>query len=479
MRETTATALSFAALGVIISLGLALLLIPHTIPNAGAVTPVGVDVFWDFDCTNAATSISWGTIEPGGTKSQTVYIKNNEPVAVTLSIDYDNWNPPSASSYITPSWNCTRYSLGSGSVVGAALTLTVSQDASEVTNFGFDITITGVETESAETTVNFTTSGLPNGVNVTFTVNGANHTGAVPYTYSEWFYYGDPVSFSAPPKILGASGVAYFFTGWKDENNNTITSPITMSAFHIYCAQYQMKYVGTLTATVRDTSYKTMPNALIYLDGTYAGFTDSNGRLAISAVPTGSHPISASKEEYNTASTTAYVYKGWSTNVYLTLRVKTYSLTVYVKDQNGNAVPYAYAYLNGTYKGATASSGKCVITGLARGNYTLRLTKYGYLDYTSPMAIQSDITINITQIKTCTVTIMVKDSATAKAVSYADVYLDGVKVGTTDYYYGRLIIRNVTPGTHTFTIKKIGYADNSTTTNIASDTTLTITITKG
>lgn len=145
MRETTATALSFATVGAVICLVLALLLVPKAVPNAGAVTGVGVDVFWDFDCTNAATSISWGTIEPGGTRSQTVYIRNNEPVAVTLSIDYGNWSPAGASSYITPSWNCTDYNLNSGSVATALLSLAVSPYASGITDFMFDMTITGAE----------------------------------------------------------------------------------------------------------------------------------------------------------------------------------------------------------------------------------------------------------------------------------------------------------------------------------------------
>ena len=66
-------------------------------------------------------------------------------MAVVLGMTAGNWNPASASSYITLSWNRENYLLNSGSVVQAVLTLSVSSGVSGVTNFSFDIIITGIE----------------------------------------------------------------------------------------------------------------------------------------------------------------------------------------------------------------------------------------------------------------------------------------------------------------------------------------------
>ncbi len=151
MQRPQVTRLSLVALGVATSLLLGIFVAPHTIPNSGAVTAVGVDVYWDSNCTNAVTSIDWGTIEPGGTRNYTIYIKTSDPLPVTLSIDYGNWNPANASSYIIPSWNCTNYNLDSGSVATALLSLAVSPYASGITDFDFDITIAGVEIQQPST----------------------------------------------------------------------------------------------------------------------------------------------------------------------------------------------------------------------------------------------------------------------------------------------------------------------------------------
>jgi DeoR/GlpR family transcriptional regulator of sugar metabolism len=66
-------------------------------------------------------------------------------VAVKLSMTTNNWNPASALSYITLSWNSENYMLSGGSVVQAALTLSVSSTISGIANFSFDIIITGTE----------------------------------------------------------------------------------------------------------------------------------------------------------------------------------------------------------------------------------------------------------------------------------------------------------------------------------------------
>lgn len=113
-----------------------------TIPNTGSVNAVGVGVYWDQASTNPVSSISWGTMDPGSNKNVTVYIKNEGNTAATLAMTTSNWNPSSASTYITLSWNYGGQTLNAGDVIQVRLTLSVSPNISGITNFSFDITIT-------------------------------------------------------------------------------------------------------------------------------------------------------------------------------------------------------------------------------------------------------------------------------------------------------------------------------------------------
>jgi hypothetical protein len=84
-------------------------------------------------------------LDPGGSTSATVYLRNEGNVQVMLSMAYGNWTPSSASGYFTLSWDRQSYVLSVGSVVQATLTLSVSSSISGITTFSFDITITATQ----------------------------------------------------------------------------------------------------------------------------------------------------------------------------------------------------------------------------------------------------------------------------------------------------------------------------------------------
>jgi len=144
-KITVGTVLAIAVIATVTGLAAALLVANQTISNTGNVKAVGVGVYWDSSCTNEVSSIDWGDLEPGATIDKTIYVKNEGSITVVLSMTTDNWNPASASSYITLSWNRENYVLNSGSVVQVVLTLSVSSSISGITNFSFDIIITGTE----------------------------------------------------------------------------------------------------------------------------------------------------------------------------------------------------------------------------------------------------------------------------------------------------------------------------------------------
>jgi hypothetical protein len=114
----------------------------RTVPNAGLVKGIGVGVYWNPACSNRTSSINWGLLDPGSSKTVTVYVRNEGNAAATLSEAVQNWNPSTASSYMTLSWNYAGQTLSVNQVLQTKLTLVVSTTASGITNFSFDITIT-------------------------------------------------------------------------------------------------------------------------------------------------------------------------------------------------------------------------------------------------------------------------------------------------------------------------------------------------
>jgi len=143
-KATIGTVVVIAVMGLMVS-ALGALVATRTISNSGSVTAVGVGVYSDSGCTTALTAISWGTVNPGDVKTYTAYVKNTGNVPVKLNMTVSNWNPSSASSYITLTWNQEKSTLTAGQVVPAVLTLSVSSSVSGVTSFSFDITITGTQ----------------------------------------------------------------------------------------------------------------------------------------------------------------------------------------------------------------------------------------------------------------------------------------------------------------------------------------------
>jgi hypothetical protein len=139
--------ISFALVLVIISasiLGAALSAIQtnKTISNAGSIRGIGVGIYWDSACTNQTSSINWGVIDPGANKTIRVYVRNEGNTATTLSMATQNWNPSTASTYLTLRWNYASQTLSVNQVLQIRLTLIVSRTISGITSFGFDITIT-------------------------------------------------------------------------------------------------------------------------------------------------------------------------------------------------------------------------------------------------------------------------------------------------------------------------------------------------
>ncbi len=146
-EKTTISRLKLFAFSTILivgltSIALSLTQVQMAIPNAGAIKSIGFGIYWNSACTNRATSITWGTIDPGSSKSVTVYVKNEGNAAATLTKTVKNWVPTAAASYLSMNWNYTNQLVGVNKVQPVKLTLSVASNITAIDSFSFDIVIT-------------------------------------------------------------------------------------------------------------------------------------------------------------------------------------------------------------------------------------------------------------------------------------------------------------------------------------------------
>jgi hypothetical protein len=145
-KFTAGTIIAIIGAAIILTVTTAgLLSVNQTVPSSGIVTTVNVGVYQEHDCTHNLTSIDWGTLSPGGSAIKTIYIKNIGTQPITITMTQINWNPALANGPITLSWSPDDTTLNAGQVATATLTLDVSGSISGITDFSFDIVITGTE----------------------------------------------------------------------------------------------------------------------------------------------------------------------------------------------------------------------------------------------------------------------------------------------------------------------------------------------
>jgi hypothetical protein len=146
MQKMTLTGIVVAVAAIVTIAGvLAALQANKVFSNTGAITTVNVGVFSDIGCTQPLSTLNWGTVSAGSVATETIYVENTGNAAVTLNMTVTGWNPASAASYMSLTWNQEATRLLAGANVTTILTLTVSSSVSGITNFSFNVTITGTQ----------------------------------------------------------------------------------------------------------------------------------------------------------------------------------------------------------------------------------------------------------------------------------------------------------------------------------------------
>jgi hypothetical protein len=129
---------------VLTSTTVAVLTVNQNVSSSGTVsTSPNIGVYSDSGCTQNLTTITWGTVAPGASTTQTIYVKNTGTATMTLGLSVTNWNPAGASAHMTVTWNRQNTQLSPGQSTAAILTLTVDSGIADITNFSNSITISG------------------------------------------------------------------------------------------------------------------------------------------------------------------------------------------------------------------------------------------------------------------------------------------------------------------------------------------------
>ena len=117
----------------------------QSINSGGTITSMNVEIFNNIACTETCTNINWGTLTPGESINQTVYIKNSGNRQLTLFLTVENWIPTNASNHLILSWDKESANLEPDQVTMATLILSADLEINAIDNFAFDIIITGIE----------------------------------------------------------------------------------------------------------------------------------------------------------------------------------------------------------------------------------------------------------------------------------------------------------------------------------------------
>ena len=144
-KISTGVIIALAATGIFLSLVTAGLIATQTVTSNGTVSAVNVGVYSDITCTQNLTSIPWGTLYPGNSTTRTIYVKNTGTLPVTLTMTNGSWVPTTANTVLTLTWNRQSTVLNAGQSISATLTLTAASSTGSLTDFSFNIIITGAE----------------------------------------------------------------------------------------------------------------------------------------------------------------------------------------------------------------------------------------------------------------------------------------------------------------------------------------------
>jgi len=116
---------------------------PSPPPSPPPEATIEIDIYEDSGCTTPCSDVVWGSIEAGSSTTSTIYIKNNGDDDVLLMLSTEAWNPSNGADSIHLLWDYDGSSIAPNVVLEVILTLSVDAGSNGISDFSFDIVITG------------------------------------------------------------------------------------------------------------------------------------------------------------------------------------------------------------------------------------------------------------------------------------------------------------------------------------------------
>jgi thermitase len=234
---------------------------------------------------------------------------------------------------------------------------------------------------------------------------------------------------------------------------------------------------GSITGSVIDARDGLPIVGTTVSDGTRTALTDGAGTYTINSVPPGSCQVVASKEGYETSSSTVNVLQGTTAlaNFSLSQIIVPGSISGSVTSAKDGSPIVGAMVSDGTRTTTTDATGRYTIVNLPAGAYQVTASKAGYHSSSLTVSVLSggtavaDFSLN---------EVIVPGSISGTVTSAKDgsplvgaTVTDGTRTTTTDAT-GKYTIANVPSGTYEATASKSGYHSSSLTVAVLSGGTV-------
>ena len=109
------------------------------IKGTGKIATIGLEIYADAGCTQGISTIDWGVVNAGSTKSIGIFVKLTGNVKSYLTMNATNFVPSSAANYLYVYWDLEYQALLPGEVRQGTITLAVAANTIGIVDFSFDM----------------------------------------------------------------------------------------------------------------------------------------------------------------------------------------------------------------------------------------------------------------------------------------------------------------------------------------------------
>lgn len=129
VNNQQAVVLTAAGLAVIALVVAVVILTSAHLETSGTIVTnnPNLTIFADAACTKQISTVQWGTLQPSGSATVALFIKNSGNMPLTLTLTENNWSPATAQNYLTLSWNQENTKIQPGASQTVTIIINVNQ----------------------------------------------------------------------------------------------------------------------------------------------------------------------------------------------------------------------------------------------------------------------------------------------------------------------------------------------------------------